>query len=630
MCRRLFPFGSVLFFLGMLLLFLCGGISASQGQALPDFVTVTVNNVTAADGSTANGTMTFTKFSTNNGVTNYTCSVASVTVVVGGVTHTFDANSPYIYVGGFDLTKTYAQDISVPASSPEYLNVEFPQTAFLTANTVQVPYGTDFSNGNNSIHGSKLTGGSLTFSPSGTNNLTISTTSVPNAVSGQAYTFTFTATGGQGAIVWAEVGSNLPAGFNLSSGGTLSSTGSPTVTPGTYQFTVAAMDQAGTSVQKQFSLTVTKPLPKLLLTKATTLDAKSVNISYTISTAQIVQPLTFDVYRSDIPELSFYSQHIGTQTVDPSMDSADLQQGSHTITLIAGTLLPPNQAMPFVVVVANSNGVVSEDATSVNTAYFRKYLLGGVVHGFSFSDTDTLTWMAAMKNDLLNISSFDQVITHEWLGESVTPLPGLTVAAGDDMYSQLLLAAQQLLQIVRHPGDVVDLHLFGHSRGTIVASQVLRDIATGQSKTWQGSYVEVTLLDIHPANTAADNLLDFRSRFLPGGIVSAIAVRLTQQFQDLAQDHEIILPAGAGIMSVDIWYQHTPASQFPLFSSENILDLWGESESANHIANSSGITVQWHDLTSKTYFADGQFFLIGHTEVHEYYRLFEVDNGLVH
>src|SRR5579872_4654981 len=67
----------------------------------------------------------------------------------------------------------------------------------------------------------------------------------------------------------------------------------------------------------------TAALPKLTLTQATTLDAKSVEVSYTIATTSITHALRFDIYRSDQSVVDGKSQLIGTQTI-PTSDTTDL------------------------------------------------------------------------------------------------------------------------------------------------------------------------------------------------------------------------------------------------------------------------------------------------------------------
>jgi uncharacterized protein (TIGR03437 family) len=88
--------------------------------------------------------------------------------------------------------------------------------------------------------------------------LQITTTSLSNAVSGQPYSTTLTASQGSGTNpVWSLASGSLPSGFLLSAAGQISSTGTPAAAPGSYVFSVQVTDSAGNSSTRQFTLTVT-------------------------------------------------------------------------------------------------------------------------------------------------------------------------------------------------------------------------------------------------------------------------------------------------------------------------------------------------------------------------------------
>jgi putative Ig domain-containing protein len=87
------------------------------------------------------------------------------------------------------------------------------------------------------------------------NALTVTTTSLPAAYAGTAYSQTLAAAGGSGTgYKWAlQTGSALPAGLTLSSGGLLS--GTP-ATSGTASFTVKVTDSASNTATQPFSFAV--------------------------------------------------------------------------------------------------------------------------------------------------------------------------------------------------------------------------------------------------------------------------------------------------------------------------------------------------------------------------------------
>ena len=73
-------------------------------------------------------------------------------------------------------------------------------------------------------------------------NLGITPTSLPDGVTGTAYSNALTAVGAAGSVAWSVTSGMLPTGITLGGDGTLS--GTPT-TPGTFNFTVQAQDGAG-------------------------------------------------------------------------------------------------------------------------------------------------------------------------------------------------------------------------------------------------------------------------------------------------------------------------------------------------------------------------------------------------
>ena len=136
-----------------------------------------------------------------------------------------------------------------------------------------------------------------------------------------------------------------------------------------------------------------------------------------------------------------------------------------------------------------------------------------------------------------------------------------------------------------------------------------------------GSYVKATLLDPHPSNTADAGLYSAQS-----GFFGAIAVNAYLNFESATKDPEVVLPAGAGIKSIEVDYQHTPASGFPSSNTERVLNLWGEGQNDGYLVNQSGVPIQWQNLTSVK---DPKAGLIGHSEIHVWYQLRVVDVGAV-
>jgi len=108
--------------------------------------------------------------------------------------------------------------------------------------------------------GCQNTGVSATVSgPTGSGPLPlqITTSSLPNAITGDSYSAPLAAFGGSFAgYSWSVLSGSLPAGFTLSSAGLLSSTGSPAAAPRSYVFTIHVKDSAGHTANSAFTLVV--------------------------------------------------------------------------------------------------------------------------------------------------------------------------------------------------------------------------------------------------------------------------------------------------------------------------------------------------------------------------------------
>ena len=126
----------------------------------------------------------------------------------------------------------------------------------------------------------------------------------------------------------------------------------------------------------EIRLVMTASLPLIDVSLATTKDSDSVTVDYSIGQSRVAQPLTFDVYRSDSPTLESSSVLLGATTLNPSANSTALGPGAHVLTLVQGTVLAPNPAQPFVIVVADQNGTVAEDPASTDNAYFHALRAG--------------------------------------------------------------------------------------------------------------------------------------------------------------------------------------------------------------------------------------------------------------
>lgn len=351
--------------------------------------------------------------------------------------------------------------------------------------------------------------------------------------------------------------------------------------------------------------------PQIVLNQATTLDDKSVTVSYSIGTAAVTQALKFNFYRSDQPVMDAGSTLIRTQTL-PATDTTDLAVGAHKLALISGTTLTPNTAQQYIVAVANPDGSIIEAAGSNNVTYFHTFMLGAIAHGAEFTGTTIPDWEASMATDLVTKDHYNDAIALNWVTASRAAKSGQAVAAGNNLYSLVVARADQLA--AGHAGDVVDLHFIGHSRGGAVISQAMQRLVGITDPALVGSYIKATFVDSHPANAASVGL------YSGGSAVSALAMTL---FQLATKDPQVIIPAN--VKYAEVYYQHTTYKNFitsdPLEYST--LNIWGQGPN-DGIVNKSSSPIHYINLTSAV---GNTVNPIGHGEMPYWYLLNVIDTG---
>lgn len=343
-------------------------------------------------------------------------------------------------------------------------------------------------------------------------------------------------------------------------------------------------------------------LPDIEIVKATTSDAESVTVSYAVVDADINSSISFSVYRSSQTSLNGQSQLLGSEIVQPS----NLMVGVHSIKLLTGVELKPDPTMPYVIVVADSANSITESNEENNINYFRKYLLAAISHGFN---DDILgrspPWEVALTRTLIE-RNYDRVIDFNWALESRTAQPGLAVAAGRRLADEIGSVSDSLIQ---HEGDVVDLHLIGHSRGSVVVSQAYLALEEGTASYLVGSYRKLTLIDPHPASNKFGDQFSVRKNSL----IANFSLFNIITFQNFAEDPQIVVPEY--IHDAELIYQHTAATRFATADSvQKYVNLWGHSPIL--IDNRSQKQLQVIDLTDVRYMGLGY---IGHNEITFWY-----------
>jgi hypothetical protein len=328
-------------------------------------------------------------------------------------------------------------------------------------------------------------------------------------------------------------------------------------------------------------------LPDIVVDSATTTDSRSVTVDYDILNADLTQPLTFGVYRSDQGQLDAGSVSLGSSTTSPavlgpsSLDAAGqpaTAQGHHELTLPLPGGLPPNPSHPYVVVAADPSNTIAEVSKANNSASFRTYLIGIVTHGGlqpkSWSKTGS-PWAVKMARSLL-ADGYDAVIPYNWVLQSVHP--GEAVKQGP-------IVARKVLQIANAfpPNDPVDLHFIGQSEGAVVndvAIAILKNHGTPQTRA---GFIVDTMLDPHAANNSALGG-QISSKH---GVTGTLAKVLVEAYQWQAKDPVPSVPSNVGIAQV--YFQHTPI-KLATGSNGGVYNLWGQHVRGQNVvyANLSG------------------------------------------
>ena len=327
---------------------------------------------------------------------------------------------------------------------------------------------------------------------------------------------------------------------------------------------------------------------QVVMIGATTLDSKGVTVTYQVEGDALAAPPSLGVYRSADPSYSADDVGVGLATA-PAVDASGQPStgvGVHTVTVPLPGGLPPNPEHPYVVVVANPNAPGATDPG--RAADFRVYTISVIVHGGiqpqSWSKTGP-PWEETMAKSLRS-EGYDLVIPWNWVAES-----GHTGAAA----RQIPRLAKTIDRAVADvpPGSPVDLHLIGHSEGTVIVSQALLHI-TETSALAQG-YTELTLLDPHPATEGIQG----PQYSVEGGLVGGIAANEIRSFQAKAKDPIPYIPAN--VDDAQVYYQHTPVSL--AHTNGGIYNLWGDVP----VAAAPGVPVHYADLTGSGISHAGDF-----------------------
>jgi hypothetical protein len=360
-----------------------------------------------------------------------------------------------------------------------------------------------------------------------------------------------------------------------------------------------------------------EPLPDLAVQSATLQSGNTVQFIY--ETTGNPGPFEVGLYRSTDGITYNPADLVAMQTVTPSPTNP---QAPGTFTL--PNELPIDPSHPYILVVADPNARIAERYEANNVDEYRKWVIGVVVHGGNMFTTTIPSWATDMAFSLRG-QNYDLAYPFDWSSEVRQWRRGMTTVAATRLASDIVDLAQALPVEL---GDVVDLHMIGHSRGAVVVSEALDRLRTlaGSIPLIDNGFIKMTMLDPHPArntgslsdgirelvrNTGVSNTGSFSYtpvRGLFSGIRFSINVE-TLRFQERTDDPLAYVPPN--VDQPELYYQRSLWSELPLLSPERFLNLWGQSP--NTIINYSSAPL---DIT----FLPG----VSHTGVRELYQAFVV------
>jgi hypothetical protein len=206
--------------------------------------------------------------------------------------------------------------------------------------------------------------------------------------------------------------------------------------------------------------------------------------------------------------------------------------------------------------------------------------------------------------DSLGAEGYDEDFAFDWVQEVRQRRQGMTTVAANRLAKNI---AQLAGSLPLDPGDVVDLHLIGHSRGGVVIGQALDalDKSAATPQVLSNGFFKMTMLDPHPsritgslaqgllellANTGVSNAGSFG--YLPGltfpFVNRNVASYVALAFQYATQDPLAYVPRN--VDQAELFYQRNLWYNVPVTSGEWLLNLWGQTPSS--IANFSTTALQ--------------------------------------
>ncbi len=344
-------------------------------------------------------------------------------------------------------------------------------------------------------------------------------------------------------------------------------------------------------------------LPDIVLDSVTTTDSRSVTVEYDVHREDLAPSIDLGIFRSP------------TRTFDPdnhrllasvSVSGDELTLGHHTkpIDVVGG--IPPEFGTYHYVVAAADPEDQLPDVTKDNTrAYFRTWVIGAVVPGYG---TGLPGWVQKM-GTTLSAAGYDTAIELSWAGKTADPKA--IIAAARNLATAVIEDSQNLNDLGTN--DVIDVHLIGHSRGSVLISLAMLDLLASETiPQLQHGFLKMTLLDPHPANN------NFGLNASANPLIRDEQLRKYIDFQTAVHDPGVEIPAR--VDQVEVFWEQAPYSDFSSLNHEYYLNLWGFDPRVPGwivIDDPSHTLAVAQDLTSMV-LRHGK--PIGHSEVHDWYQ----------
>jgi hypothetical protein len=278
------------------------------------------------------------------------------------------------------------------------------------------------------------------------------------------------------------------------------------------------------------------------------------------------------------------------------------------VKLDPGRLWPGFDPFKYVLAVVDPVRSVPGIGVDNSDAHYRNYIVGAVSVGYDpfawGQDHAPDDWVQKMASSIgPDGAGYDGAIAFGWA--SGLPSSQAIIDAGHNLTAQVLLKVQSFTGLQEN--DVVDVHMIGHSRGSVVISLAMQDLLESDKPQLHHGYMKMTLLDPHPANLKYGLSADINLAVPPVGIPVLIGYAL---FEGIVQDPPVYVPGRVNEIE-QIWQQN-PWYLCPV-GKESLLNLWGlDGGSIVYGDRSVPLVSNYMDLTGM----QG----IGHSEVHDYYQ----------